>query len=59
MLGAASIFARSFFAMSSAMCFSYVPAPPIAPGSSPPWPGSIATVSRRTVPRPDFGAVNA
>ncbi len=29
------------------MFFSYVPRRPIAPGSSPPWPGSIAIVIRR------------
>ena len=37
----------SLRAIASTTFFSYVPRRPTAPGSSPPWPGSIATVMRR------------
>ena len=40
-------FCLSLRAIASTTFFSYVPRRPTAPGSSPPWPGSIATVIRR------------
>ncbi|MNN40306.1 hypothetical protein D3C81_1543770 [compost metagenome] len=49
MLGWASILARSRCAIWSTTSFSREPAAPMAPGSSPPWPGSRATVSRRRI----------
>ena len=39
MFGSASSAALSFRAIASVTFFSYVPRRPIAPGSSPPWPG--------------------
>ncbi|WP_375166886.1 hypothetical protein, partial [Burkholderia thailandensis] len=57
-VGAESFFRGSSFPIVSSMCFAYVPAPQLALRASPPWHDSIATVSRRTVPRPDFGAVH-
>ena len=42
MPGSALIWSASFFAIASETFFSRVPALPIAPGSSPPWPASIA-----------------
>ena len=43
MPGCALIKARSFCATFNTTSFSYRPLGPIAPGSSPPWPGSITT----------------
>ena len=40
---------RSFCAICSTTFFSCVPLGPMAPGSSPPWPGSSATTIRRSV----------
>ena len=40
---------RSLKATCSTMSFSCVPAGPVAPGSSPPWPGSSAMMIRRSV----------
>ena len=42
----------SSLAMFSTTSFSRVPPGPMAPGSSPPWPGSSATMMRRLAPRP-------
>ncbi|MNC86108.1 hypothetical protein D3C83_17410 [compost metagenome] len=47
MLGSWSMRAFSFRAIASVTFFSWVPPRPIAPGSSPPCPGSIATMIRR------------
>ena len=47
---------RSLSAICSTTCFSCVPPGPMAPGSSPPWPGSSATMIRRSVlPRASAG----
>jgi hypothetical protein len=46
-LGSSSSLNLSRLAIASTMSFSRVPDGPIAPGSSPPWPGSSATVIRR------------
>ena len=50
---------RSRCATFSTTSFSRVPAGPMAPGSSPPWPGSRATMMRRSVCRPTAGARGA
>ena len=52
MFGWLSISALSRRAMRSTTSFSRRPLLPIAPGSSPPWPGSSAMVSMRCLPRP-------
>ena len=52
---AALIRSRSRWASLSTTSFSLVPPGPMAPGSSPPWPGSSAMMIRRSVVVPAVG----
>ena len=59
MPGTAFSRSRSCSAMASTTSFSRRPLGPMAPGSSPPWPGSSATMIRRSTRRALASAVTA